>query len=87
MIVEEAVRTGRSLGSRWATQATRSEMQAVLDQGSIPREIDAQLLRDASRDLGARHIPDDRVRELRAAFKESVTAAIVEPATGEVSLA
>jgi hypothetical protein len=84
---EDVIRAGRSLGHQWATQATRSEMQAALEQGSIPREIDAQLLRDASRDLGVRHIPDDHVAALRSAFKESVKAAVTEPATGEASLA
>jgi hypothetical protein len=84
---EDVVRIGRSLGGRWAMQATRSEMQAVLEQGSIPREIDAQLLRDASRDLGTRHIPDEYVSQLRSTFKDSVKTAIAEPATGEASLA
>jgi len=83
---DAAVRVGRSLGGQWAAQATRSEMQAVLEQDSIPREIDAQLLRDASRSLGAARIPDELVRDLRAAFKSSVQGAVAAPATGEVSL-
>ena len=84
---EDVVRVGRSLGDQWTAQATRSEMQAVLEQDSVPREIDAQLLRDASRSLGSTRIPDEFVRDLRAAFKSSVQKVVAEPATGEASLA
>ncbi len=84
---EDVRRIGESLGDQWAAQATRSEMQAVLEQASIPREIDAQLLRDASRGLETRRVPNEFVGELRVAFKGSVEAAIAEPATGEASLA
>lgn len=83
---EDVRRVGKLLGDRWTAEATRSEMQAVLEQGAIPRAIDAQLLRDASRDLEVLRIPDEFVRELRATFKESVEVAVGQPVTGEVVL-
>jgi hypothetical protein len=84
---DAVLRIGRSLGDEWTAAATRSEMQAVLEQETIHREIDAQPLRDASKALGTRRIPDEFVRDLRMAFKSSVEGAIAEPVAGEASLA
>jgi uncharacterized LabA/DUF88 family protein len=81
VVKPDAIQIGASLGEEWAEKATRSEIQAVLAQTSIPHEIDAQLLRDASRRLGVSHIPGELAGDLRAAFRESLTrASLGEPA-------
>jgi uncharacterized LabA/DUF88 family protein len=74
-----------SLASEWAEKATPSEIKAVLAQSGIPREIDAQLLRDASRRLSVPRVPGELVADLRMAFRsglEQATAAgsVSEPA-------
>lgn len=71
----EVVSTGENLGRQWAEQATPSEVQAILGQSSLPKEIDAQLLKEASRTLGLARIPDDLVRHLRVGFRRSVEGA------------
>lgn len=80
----DVTRVGKELGAQWANQATQSEIQAILDQNSLPREIDAQLLKDASRSLDVSRIPDDLVRDLRAAFTSSVESAL-EKSTPEAA--
>jgi uncharacterized LabA/DUF88 family protein len=69
-------KTGRELGAQWSASATQSEIQAILEQNSLPREIDAQLLKDATRALEISRIPDEVVRDLRAAFRSSVERAL-----------
>jgi hypothetical protein len=80
VVQEQAVEVGASLGGRWAEKATQSEIQAVLEQTSIPRAIDAQLLRDASRGLAVPRIPDELVNDLRAAFRASLERAVAKEA-------
>jgi len=72
---DEVSSVGRELGAQWAGNATPSEIQAILDQGKLPREIDSQLLKDASRSLEVPRVPDELVRDLRSAFKAAVEAA------------
>lgn len=81
----ELLRIGQELGIQWAEGATPSEIQAFLEQASLPREIDSQLLKDASRSLGVPRVPQDFVRELRAAFKSAVENASPDPEADPVS--
>jgi uncharacterized LabA/DUF88 family protein len=69
---DEISKVGEKLGAQWAMQATQSEIDAMLGQGSLPREIDAQLLKDSTRLLRITRIPDDLVRPLREAFRRGV---------------
>jgi uncharacterized LabA/DUF88 family protein len=72
----DVLANGEVLGAQWATQATASEIQAILEQASLPRQIDAQLLKESSRQLGVNRIPDEHVRHLRNGFRKSVEAAL-----------
>jgi uncharacterized LabA/DUF88 family protein len=72
---EDVIGTATSLASEWATKATASEINAVLEQTGIPREIDAQLLRDASRRLGVPRVPGEFVADLRDAFRAGLARA------------
>jgi uncharacterized LabA/DUF88 family protein len=73
------VRAGSDLGRQWSVNATPSEIQAMLEQSSLPREIDAQLLKDSTRLLGIAHIPTELVSHLRKSFRASVRRALDEP--------
>jgi uncharacterized LabA/DUF88 family protein len=76
---------GSELGSQWAANATQSEIQAILEQDSLPRGIDSQLLRDASRSLDVSRIPDELVRHLRDAFRSSVEHVLEASDAGAIS--
>jgi len=82
---DEVSSVGSELGAQWAKNATQSEIQAILEQSSLPREIDSQLLKDASRSLEVPRIPDELVRHLRTAFKVAVEGALEGSAGQSVS--
>jgi uncharacterized LabA/DUF88 family protein len=84
---DAVIAIGARLGGEWAEKATTSEIQVVLGQPKIPREVDSQLLRDTSKQLGVARIPGELATELRAAFRASLErqAADGSPAQATVS--
>lgn len=70
--VDDVIAAGSRLGGEWAEKATTSEIQVVLGQSRIPREVDSQLLRDAGKQLGVARVPGELVGDLRSAFRVSL---------------
>jgi hypothetical protein len=67
--------TGHQLGEQWADKATYAEIRALIDEPRLPRSIDIQILKDASRALNISRIRDQWIPDLRTAFKAGVTNA------------
>lgn len=65
----------RTIGETWVAAATQTEIAAVAGEVGIPREIDVQLLRQATQMLGAQRIPPVMTPALREAFKAVVSSA------------
>lgn len=84
---DEVSAVGAKLGREWAEKATTSEIQVVLGQPRIPREVDSQLLRDAGKQLSVARIPGEFVTELRAAFRASLENEAKDGAPVEATVA
>jgi hypothetical protein len=75
----DARKIGREVGQRWRSLADPAEVAALRDRRAadprspVPREIDAELLRDARLVFGD-VVPDDDRWELRRGFWDAATA-------------
>jgi hypothetical protein len=73
---EVARELGRSFGTKWTSAATPDEVLELLGRAPrIPRELDAQLLRNAQPTLGELREREDLRNLLRAGFWEALEAA------------
>jgi uncharacterized LabA/DUF88 family protein len=64
---------GRQFGEAWLTRATDAEANALRAQvPKIPRELDAELFREAEQTLGALRGREPERKELRAGFWDAI---------------